>query len=62
MEVKIKRYVIKYKEGICSVSANNVEEAIDRFKELRIETSAKEITIVPADEIYKRHKEIFGSK
>lgn len=60
MEVKMKRYVIKYKECICSVPANNVEEAIERFKELRIETSAKEITIVPADEMYKRREEIFG--
>jgi hypothetical protein len=60
MEVKMKRYVIKYKEGICSVSANNVDEAIERFKELRIETSAKEITIVPVDEMYKRREEIFG--
>ena len=60
MEIKMKRYVIKYKEGICSVSANNVEEAIERFKELRIETSAKELTIVPAEDVYKRHKEIFG--
>jgi hypothetical protein len=62
MEVKTNRFIIKYKEGIVNVPANNVEEAIERFKELRIETSAKEITIVPADEIYKRHKEIFGSK
>lgn len=60
MEVKMKRYVIKYKEGICSVPANNVKEAIQRFKELRIETSAKELTIVPAEDVYKRHKEIFG--
>jgi hypothetical protein len=60
MEIKMKRYVIKYKEGICSVSANNVEEAIERFKDLRIETSAKELTIVPAEDVYKRHKEIFG--
>jgi hypothetical protein len=62
MEIKMKRYVIKYKEGICSVSANNVEEAIERFKKLSIETSAKELTIVPAEDVYKRHKEIFGSK
>jgi hypothetical protein len=60
MDVKTNRFIIKYKEGFVNVPANNVEEAIERFKELRIETSAKEITIVPADEIYKRHKEIFG--
>jgi hypothetical protein len=62
MEIKMKRYVIKYKEGICILSANNVEEAIERFKKLSIETSAKELTIVPAEDVYKRHKEIFGSK
>jgi hypothetical protein len=62
MEVKTNRYIIKYKEGFVNVQANNVEEAIQRFKELRIETSAKELTIVPSDEMYKRKEEIFGSK
>jgi len=60
MEVKTNRYIIKYKEGFVNVTANNVEEAIQRFKELRIETSAKELTIVPSDEMYKRKEEIFG--
>ena len=59
MEVKTNRFIIKYKEGIVSVAANNVAEAIERFKELRIETSAKELTIVPADEMHKRREEIF---
>jgi len=59
MEVKTNRFIIKYREGIVSVAANNVTEAIEKFKELRIETSAKEITIVPNDEIYKRREEIF---
>jgi hypothetical protein len=59
MEVKINRFIIKYKEGIVSVAANDVAEAIERFKELRIETSAKELTIVPADEMHKRKEEIF---
>jgi hypothetical protein len=59
MEVKINRFIIKYKEGIVSVAANDVAEAIERFKELRIETSAKELTIVPADEMHKRREEIF---
>ena len=59
MEVKTNRFIIKYKEGIVSVAANDVEEAIERFKELRIETSAKELTIVPADEMHKRREEIF---
>jgi len=60
MEVKTNRFIIKYREGIVSVAANNVTEAIEKFKELRIETIAKEITIVPADEIYKRREKIFG--
>jgi hypothetical protein len=59
MEVKTNRFIIKYKEGIVSVAAKNVAEAIERFKELRIETSAKELTIVPADEMHKRREEIF---
>jgi len=59
MEVKTNRFIIKYKEGIVSVAANDVAEAIERFKELRIETSAKELTIVPADEMHKRREEIF---
>jgi hypothetical protein len=59
MEVKEKRYVIRYKEGTVSVPGNNIEEAIEEFKKLRIETSAKEITIVPANEMYKRREEIF---
>ena len=62
MEVKTNRYIIKYKEGFVNVPANNVEDAIERFKELRIETSAKELTIVPSNEMYKRKEEIFGSK
>jgi hypothetical protein len=62
MEVKINRFIIKYKEGIVSVAANDVAEAIEKFKELRIETSAKELTIVPADEMYKRREEIFGKE
>jgi hypothetical protein len=59
MEVITKRFIIKYREGIVSVAANDVAEAIERFKELRIETSAKELTIVPADEIHKRREELF---
>jgi hypothetical protein len=59
MEVKTNRFIIKYKEGIVSVAANDVAEAIERFKELRIETNAKELTIVPADEMFKRKEELF---
>jgi len=60
MEVKTNRFIIKYREGIVSVAAKDVAEAIERFKELRIETSAKELTIVPSNEMYKKREEIFG--
>ena len=62
MEVKTNRYIIKYKEGIVNVPGNSIEEAIEEFKKLRIETTSKEITIVPSQEMYKRREEIFGSK
>jgi hypothetical protein len=59
MEVKTNRFIIKYREGIVSVAAKDVAEAIEIFKQLRIETCAKELTIVPEDEMYKRREEIF---
>jgi hypothetical protein len=59
MEAKTNRFIIKYREGIVSVAAKDVAEAIEKFKELRIETCAKELTIVPEDEMYKRREEIF---
>lgn len=62
MEVKTNRYIIKYKEGIVNVPGNTIEKAIEEFKKLRIETTSKEITIVPSEENYKRREEIFGSK
>ena len=43
MEVKTNRYIIKYKEGIVNVPGNTIEEAIEEFKKLRIETTSKEI-------------------
>jgi hypothetical protein len=51
MEVKTKRFIIKYREGIVSVAANDVAEAIER--------TAKELTIMPADEMHKRREELF---
>lgn len=54
MKDKTNRFIIKYKEGIVSVSANDVAEAIERFKELRIETNEKELTIIPSEEMFKR--------
>ena len=58
MEVKLNKYVIKYENGkSVSVSAKNLEEALDRFKELRIETATKEIRVMTAWERYNKHKQ-----
>ena len=58
MEVEMNKYVIKYEDGkSVSVSAKNLEEAIERFKELRIETATKEIRVMSAWERYNKHKQ-----
>ena len=58
MEVILNKYVIKYEDGkSVSVSAKNLEEELDRFKELRIETATKEIRVMSAWERYNKHKE-----
>ena len=58
MEVEMNKYVIKYEDGkSVSVSANNLEEALDRFKELRIETATKEIRVMSAWEMFNKHKQ-----
>jgi hypothetical protein len=58
MEVEMKKYEIKYEDGkSVSVTAKNLEEALDRFKELRIETATKEIRVMSAWERYNKHKE-----
>ena len=58
MEVEMNKYVIKYEDGkSVSVSAKNLEEALDRFKELRIETATKEIRVMSAWERYNKHKQ-----
>ena len=38
-------YIIKWKEGSKIINADNIEEAIKKFKELRIEVPDKEISI-----------------
>ena len=57
MEVELNKYVIKYEDGkSVSVSAKNLEEALDRFKELRIETATKEIRVMSSWEMFNKHK------
>ena len=52
------KYVIKYEDGkSVSFTAKNLEEALDRFKELRIETATKEIRVMSAWERYNKHKQ-----
>jgi hypothetical protein len=55
MEVEMNKYVIKYGKSV-SVSAKNLEEAIDRFKELRIETATKEIRVMSSWEMFNKNK------
>ena len=57
MEVEMNKYVIKFEDGkSVIVSANNLEEAIDRFKELRIETATKEIRVMSSYDLYNKNK------
>jgi hypothetical protein len=39
------KYEIKWKTGSKAIEAENIEEAIKKFKELRIEVPDKEISI-----------------
>ena len=58
MEVEMNKYVIKFEDGkSVTVSAKNLEEALDRFKGLRIETATKEIRVMTAWERYNKHKQ-----
>lgn len=58
MEVEMNKYVIKFEDGkSVSVSAKNLEEAIERFKELRIETATKEIRVLSSWEMFNKHKQ-----
>jgi hypothetical protein len=57
MEVKMNKYVIKYKDDkSITVEAKNLEDAIDRFKQLRIETATMEITLTTVYEDYIKNK------
>lgn len=57
MEVELKKYEIKYEDGRkVLVSARNLEDAIEEFKNLRIETATKEIRVMSTWELYNNHK------
>jgi len=62
MEVKTKRFIIRYNEGMVNVPAKNTEEAIAEFKKLGIETTAKEITIISEEDMFKRRSEIIAKE
>jgi hypothetical protein len=58
MEVEMNKYIIKYEDGkSVSVTAKNLEEALEIFKEQKIETATKEIRVMSAWERYNKHKE-----
>jgi hypothetical protein len=53
------KYIICYEDGRkIIVSADNLENAIERFKELRIDTESKEIRVMSAYEMYNQHKKL----
>ena len=57
MEAKMNKYVIKYKDDkSVTVEAKNLEDAIDRFKKLQIETATMEITLTTVYEDYIKNK------
>jgi hypothetical protein len=57
MEVKMNKYVIKYKDDkSVTVEAKNLEDAIDKFKKLQIETATMEITLTTVYEDYIKNK------
>ena len=63
MEVEMKKYMIQYENGNkVLVSANNLEEALEEFKALRIETATKEIRVLSNYEVYHKHKSIVTGK
>jgi predicted RNase H-like HicB family nuclease len=58
MEVEMNKYIIKYEDGkSVSVTAKNLEEALEIFKEQKIETATKEIRVMSAWERYNKHKQ-----
>lgn len=57
MEVKLKRYVINYENGNkVAVYGKNLDEALEEFKKLRIETATKEIRVMMPEELFQRYK------
>jgi hypothetical protein len=58
MEVELNKYVIKYEDGrSVTVTARNLEDALEEFKLLRIETATREIRVMSAWERYNKHKQ-----
>ena len=58
MEVEMNKYVIKFEDGkSVTVTAKNLEDALEEFKLLRIETATKEIRVMTAWERYNKHKQ-----
>jgi hypothetical protein len=67
MEVEMNKYVIQFENGrSVTVTARNLEDALEEFKLLRIETATKEIRVMTAWERYNKHKQrgvviVFGN-
>jgi hypothetical protein len=59
MEKVEQKFIMCYEDGRkVIVSAQNLEDAIERFKELRIDTESKEIIVMSAQEMYNQHKKM----
>ncbi len=59
MEKVEQKYIMCYEDGRkVIVSAQSLEDAIERFKELRIDTESKEIRVLSAYEMYNQHKKM----
>ena len=58
MEVEMNKYVIKFENGkSVTVTAKNLEDALEEFKLLRIETATREIRVMSSWERYNKHKQ-----
>jgi hypothetical protein len=59
MEKVENKYIIMYENGrIIEVLADNLENAIEQFKELKLDTESKEIIVMSAQEMYNQHKKM----
>jgi len=59
MEKVENKYIIMYENGrIIEVLADNLENAIEQFKELKLDTESKEIRVLSAYEMYNQHKKM----